>query len=290
MDPKQNSYLKPNFSGRSDNFYSLNNYSASPKPEKSKLKLLIIVLIAAVFLIGIFAIIGSVKSSSKKNSTTTEEFYTALSDFKLEYDIFLSFYESYIGFEPEFKIDDDEFFPISKNSMEDFLAQSKVVEDISSIIINFQENSEAELSDNQKTKTKLIKERITNNLGELNKNIELLTKFYNAFYEPIFNQLESDKKQAVCTKTDAIQDLIESDDELVSSAANLSNEVYCDFVTKVTKRTDEDELEDMCLENNAKVVSAFVFIKNRTTILKEEDLTLNNLIDEIYEDRGDEEL
>lgn len=286
---------------QSPNFFSSRNYTPAPRDFSSSTnvqgggsfsqklknlskntKILIIVAIAAVILISLFAIIGN--TTSKKNSANLDEFYDTLHEFKLEYSIFLGMYESYIGFEPSFEIDDGEFFPISKIAMDEFMNQKETVYELSHKIDNFNEDTNSELSDNQRTKIKDLKEKLRGEITEMASNAEVFFDFYIAFYKPIFEQLESDRSQSTCSTSEEMQKLLNADDKNISEAATLSKEVYCNFITSATNRIDSEQFDNLCATNHDKNFSSFSLIKNKMKKLDESSLSTDDLIDDIYED------
>lgn len=277
----------PRFFGRSSYTPSSSSSSASGYGVQKKSlfenkKLIIIIIVAGIFLVSLFAVVGG--ANKKNNSTSLDEFYSSLSEFKLEYNIFLNEYESYIGFEPTFEISEGDIFPISTLSMDEFVDQKEKVANLSSKIVDYKATSSSGFSDEQKNNLSELKKKINDQISSMSANVELLSQFYDVFYKPIFEQLKSDKKQSNCVVSDEMQSLLDSKNKNISEAASLSKDAYCSFITTVTNKTSENRYEELCFENHQRISLAFDVLKKNMRTLNKSELEINDLMDGINED------
>ena len=245
---------------QSPNFFSSRNYTPAPRDFSSSsnvqgggsfsqklknlsknTKILIIVAIAAVILISIFATIGNNRKNDTSEITEAEEFSN---EFKLDIETLAYYYERTIGFEPKPNHEQYVFFQFQETNNLD--AQFSLVQEEWN---DMQEKIESNNTDNSEKKFyKASIEKYSSYMAQFEKNINIIHEFKDAF-TPF--QWKKDLKNGECVPNEKMASLQESDDEDVSNAATKYIAAYCGVITHplVGDGMNEDDAATIFADN-----------------------------------------
>lgn len=278
--------MGPNISGfnrfrsksSNNNYYVANNYPTVPATEpKSKTKLLIIVVVSAVVLITIFAIVSSTRSAHKKaNQEQLAEFYEALNDFNIEYTSLINAYGEKVGFVPSVKLEDGNIsaFSATPNIFSlYFIAEEKLDN-----LTNKYNEKKSYLSNSQEQNYQSLVEIDKEKLDNIYDNLYILTGFYGATMTGII----SDKAESFCRKENILTELVNSDNERISSSAKTYADYLCGLHEAINNSAEEDEF----IEENSQKLERIIEDLNgglKEIVIYDEDN--DYYIDKILEER-----
>ena len=276
--------MGPNFFSNSNytpNSYSGTSYGTSGgslgqrlKNLSKNIKILIIVAIAAVILISLFAIIASVRGSQKKaNQEQLEEFYEAINNYNIDYTLLENTYNEKIGFSPAISLKNDDIEVFSSTPVI-YSMYFTVEDDLENLKTKYQEKKDF-LSDRQKQNYDSLLNIVEKRQEIINNNLYILTGFYGATLKGFVNGSEfCEGKQHILTE------LIESNNEKISSAAT----AYASYFCALSNAIDEESFKSANSEKINSTINDLNDGLQKIEIYEEDvDVLISNILGEKYE-------
>ena len=254
------------------------SYGTQPKKLFSQKKILIIVIVAAVFLITLFAIVGNRRSDSADSKIIAYD--EKIGNVWPDYRSFSNEYDAYIGFVPNLKYSRGVFAFSVPDSFENKLSN------IENSLKELNEASEDDVSSipaETKKKIKTLKEKLNTNVTAYRKNISLLQDIDKAFFSPL---KEQKSPQKTCTETKEIKALLETDDPDKKEVFEGYYKLYCELITVYDSNTEDEESILEVFDSHQSEFETVIHELNMVLTPVNNSQDIEKLIKEIREEYG----
>lgn len=207
-------------------------------PEKKSRKKWVIIGLVGVVAIGIvIAVVMLILGLNKKvDRGVAYDALWQLSD--KNYNVLVDAYDGAVGFGGERDIE-GWIFPVSEdrlNALKDMVSAS--MENYGKV--NELSGTVDGVSDELNALLPIVKKNVGNTLASMEKNVSVLAQFYEAFIGPLYAAAEGGDI-GVCTKTDKINVLLDTDDANVRTAAEKYYAVQCAMLNSMKNNSDRTE-------------------------------------------------
>ena len=267
------------FSGGGDIILQPSDDYYSGKSARSKKPLIIGGIIAIVAIITLLILLPIISKGNSNKTIVSKETSEKLSELESEYELLLSKYRS-VGYNPtndniSIENEDVSFLPVEKDEV---LGISESINTVNSKISSLkEENLKSELS-NLYEDYSSIEEKISSTTKTMENNVAILNKFLNAFLEPI-DKIYSGIIPASegCETTNNMTQLINDDNQKISSAAENYQSAYCEIVEIVKSGGDLNQRSVKRTTAKKSLAQALSTIDKKETALED----LKSLISKI---------